>query len=475
MTNIQNNSEPNKIQSAIGMDNLKITGAILTGMAPTPSTGNYKKLNGTKPPPFIYSNLPEFLKDLLNESIDEKNYSPEIVISAVLAAVAYTMGNSLRFDMPGYKAKPIIWPCIVAPRGAKKSHPINDAMKPLLNIQRERRAAHKEELKAFDASDGDRRNRPQFHASMLSETTTEGAEKAMERNEHGIILLPDELRTWLASFAKYSGTSSDAEWCSLWDGTWWEAGRKNYDNQVSIDNVCVNLIGTIQPTLLKDKLSGLVEGGLFDRIAWVFPTVSTWMDVKAQPRCVAWMQYNKFMTKFYEVTHSRESKYIRVENLDNFLELYNAFGRTIDHLDDADPRRGLASKAQTNLGRMCLLAHGMSVAFEGKDYWEPLTNKELTLANELTLYFYQSGLHAYHVIGNSSPIDTLNPTKRLLYESLPHYMMRRGDIQDTAKSLKIGSAGKKIGFSMCVRTVDTFLNDKDFFTKGNDGDYMKIL
>jgi hypothetical protein len=443
-------------------------------MAGNETKATDKLLDGVKKPTFPFHYFPDFLKELIKESKENLNYPEEVTAAGILSTVAACMGNSLTFDVLGqYRAKPILWLCVVAPKGYNKSHPISRALEPLNAKIDAKYKEHQEKLKEFEQSD-DKKGRPQFYPAIINEGTYEGVVKALQKNPHGVLTHSDELASWVQNFGRYNKGSDAPFYNTLFNGEGYKQIRKNADNSCYVTNPCWSIIGNLQNNLLAEYFGGdNIQSGFFDRMQFVFPHSNEYTSSSTAHSPEKWDQYDAGIDRLYETSHTQEPSYIRAED-EAFQQFYDLFGFERNGLDDNDPKRGLASKAQTMLPRWCLVAHGMSVAFEGKGWLENLTRKELLLANELTHFFYQSGLYAYSLVSDSSPLDALPADKRLLYDRIPDYEVSRAEIMDLHEALLKKKIISGTRYNISERTIGYFLKQKQFFRKSSYGKYCKV-
>lgn len=446
-------------------------------MAAQGTNEGHKLLDGYQNPVFPLDYFPDFTKELIMESKKDLNFPEEVTAMGILSTVAACIGNSLKFDvLEQYKAKPIVWGCVVAPRGSNKSHPISRALRPLNAKINAQYSEHQERLKEFDQQE-DRKNRPQFYPAVINDATAEAVVKALQKNPHGVLTHSDELGTWAKNFGRYNKGNDAPFYNTLFNGDDYKQVRKNSDNSCFVTDPCWSIVGGLQTTLLADHFGGdNTESGFFDRMQFVFPFDTNYVSTSTGGSPKNWVQYDTGIDHLYETAHASEPSYIRAGECETvFKNYYDQFGYTRNGLDDNDPRRGLAAKAQTMLPRWCLVAHGLSVAFEGKSWLENLTDKELRLANMLALYFYKSGLYAYSLVSSSTPLDTLPADKRLLYERIPDYEVPRAEIMSLHDSLYKKKIINGIQYSLSTRTIDDFLKQKIYFRKSSFGKYCKQL
>lgn len=418
-------------------------------------------------PTFPWRHFPESITGLIEESCDKLNFPYEITAAGILSAISISIGNSLRIQTPlGWQDKPITWLCIIAPRGTSKTHAINKALRPLGKRVSENFKEYETKLEIWE--DGGREGkRPVFVGFVINESTIEGIYKALKNNPHGVLTHADELATWIGNFGRYSGGNEDSAYNTLFNGTQFNQQRKNTELSLYIDDPFWSIIGGLQPTLLKSIFKdNFIESGFFDRMQFVFPEDTNFRPFAGNPiNPKLWDNYNSGMTSLLDQSMAMaEHSYLRIEDQEKWLKAYNILGVLRNGLSGNNPSKGILSKAQTMLGRWCLIAHGLNVAFNGKSFEENITPAEIDLAYNMVNYFIESNLYAFELATNSSPVDLLAENKKALYDKLPDGPFARQNAHELASNN---------GFSMGKNTVDRFLSNKDFFTKSSYGEYLK--
>ncbi len=432
-----------------------------------------------EPASFPLDKFPGFIQDLVRESRDKKNFPEEITASAILSAIGGSIGNSLSIRTPEYEDRPITWICIVSPRGTLKTHAINRALNPIGERVSQDYKKHEREFQIWEISDGERK-RPNFVPPLIHDSTIEGVYNALKHNPHGVITHADELSTWAGNFGRYSGGDDSGGYNSLFNGNQFILNRKNSSRSLYIDKPFWSIIGGLQPNLLSSLFGGdKIESGFFDRVQFVFPRDTDFQPMNGDPMpAKIWGEYDRGINLVLDEALSwtpDEWRYLRINDLEYWKTGYNALGLLRKGLDPNDPRRGLSSKAQTMFSRWALIAHGLNVAFNGKAFLENIAKEELETAYSLSMYFYKSGIQAYEMATNSSPLDQLSTDKRMLYDRIPHGLdFERKDALRIAEDLERETRRDRSPFKMSRASVDRFLARNDLFRITTYGNYLRL-
>jgi len=403
---------------------------------------------------------------LIQAASERQNFPAEITAAGTLAAISYALGNALRFRNPaGYESKCNVWIAVVAPRGTGKTHAIERCLLPITDHVKAKFRDHEKEMEIYEDS-GREGKAPQFVPPINHDTTIEGLHKSLNHNPHGVITHADELTGFIGNFGRYSGGNDAAGYNSLYNANGFSVNRKNTGLSVFLPDPFWSLIGGIQPTLLQKSFNGdAVESGFFDRISFVFPRDLDYKIFTGELDENLWRGYDQGLSRLLDFSMKETESYVRSENPEKWLNIYHSFGVVRNSMAATDPQRGLYAKAQTMFCRWCLIAHGLNVAFSGKEFLENITEEESKFAYALTTYFIQTGLKAYEITTNSSPVDTLPEDKKHLYELLPDGPFERKNMTQIAEQGNI---------RISTPSLDRFLKNRDFFKKSAYGEYSKI-
>ena len=108
--------------------------------------------------------------------------------------------------------------------------------------------------------------KPEFMQYVVKDATSEALFYVHNINKNGILLYKDELMGWLNAMGQYKGGRGDEmeKFLSMFDGDELKINRVTKE-PLFMDKTCMNLIGTIQPSLINKipKDNGLLHRFLF--------------------------------------------------------------------------------------------------------------------------------------------------------------------------------------------------------------------
>ncbi len=221
-------------------------------------------------------------------------FRTEYVAMAMLSALAATIGNTISLEIrDGFRVNPALMITFVGKPGAGKTPPLMAAYEALRRsdhrrYQQWRQAMHDYNAKQSSPSPSDGgtgSKRPVCQQTVLSDFTQEAMVSQLESNPTGVAIVVDEIAGFFNTVNRYNASNMIETLLSAFSGDPIKVTRKGPDGQgqiVSVMNPSINLIGTIQPSLLHSVLFRPLEGnGFLDRMCFVYPqcnSTSRWSD-----------------------------------------------------------------------------------------------------------------------------------------------------------------------------------------------------
>ncbi|MFB9862473.1 DUF3987 domain-containing protein [Rufibacter immobilis] len=240
--------------------------------------------------------FPATIRRIIEATRDCLLYPEDFTGSAVLFAIALSVGNTLRAQvMRGWHEGCSLFLALVGRPGTAKSHPLTFALEPvfkrdrvLYSKYRERLRLYKEELarhkKSKDGSPPP--EKPVISKSLVQDSTPEALLEVHRHNPRGLGLYMDELMGFLNNFNRYSQGSEQETWLTVWSGKPLIQDRKSGE-PLNIPCPSVSVAGTIQNGLLA-QLAGGNRGrnGFVDRFLFAFPrdlVKMPWSETEIDP------------------------------------------------------------------------------------------------------------------------------------------------------------------------------------------------
>lgn len=198
--------------------------------------------------------------------------------SSIMTAVSGSIANSKALcTQNGYIVYPNIFMALIGESGENKSQPIRWFMKPLWNRNADMLKDYNGDLEAYlrEVSKGNPdAEKPKKVQFIIQDATMEAIKEILYENPRGLLVVFDELISWIKSFSRYKrgNSSEEGEWIVIFDGDSLMVNRKGDARVLYIKHPFVALIGSIQPYVLCEAFKG---SGMEDGLLWrIFMTYS---------------------------------------------------------------------------------------------------------------------------------------------------------------------------------------------------------
>lgn len=232
--------------------------------------------------------FPAKLQRIVLELHTSCSFPIDYTASAMLAAISVAIGNTHRVEVKrNWRESAIIYMAIVGRPGANKSHPLNFALRPLVNADWKNNQEYQKQFRAYqEAIAMSRKERvnagydqfpkePKRLRYLVSDVTQEGLSVIHSHNPRGLCLWVDELASWFKNFTRYNNGSEEQFWLSAFNGSTTMSDRKNSQNSIFIKSPFISVVGTIQKRLLTELANGeRAANGFIDRILFAMTKTS---------------------------------------------------------------------------------------------------------------------------------------------------------------------------------------------------------
>ncbi|MFA5768590.1 MAG: DUF3987 domain-containing protein [Bacteroidales bacterium] len=219
-------------------------------------------------PGFPVDVFPPLIRGYIAELSTKLNFSVDFISIAVLSAIATVNGNKYKLRVKnGWVAPTIFWFVAVGDRGTMKTHPISTVLKPLHVIDGASKKIFDEQIREFERAGKKAGRRPKFRQIVMGDTTLEAVIEALDYNRRGVCLYKDEIIGFINDMNKYRKGSDEQFWLESFNNNSYTVNRVSKD-PLHIDNICVNIIGSIQTDTLAGVMCNHVDNGFFDRFLY---------------------------------------------------------------------------------------------------------------------------------------------------------------------------------------------------------------
>ncbi|MBK1660751.1 DUF3987 domain-containing protein [Paracraurococcus ruber] len=210
-----------------------------------------------------------------------------------------------------------LWGTIIGDPSVKKSPAIKDATAPLVGLELASADRNREDMLAYERdlarwkkdsnADPERMpTPPRRDRYLIGSTTVEALEETFRDDIQSrqrvpamkVTVVRDELSGWLGDMDKYSagkGGSDRAAWLELYDGAPHYVDRVGRGS-FTIGHFSANLLGGIQPSMIRDAAQKSQDDGLWQRFIYCAARRATSGEDRA-PNRTALLQYNALFKK----------------------------------------------------------------------------------------------------------------------------------------------------------------------------------
>ncbi|GAB5518815.1 MAG: hypothetical protein RhofKO_10660 [Rhodothermales bacterium] len=292
-----------------------------------------------------------------------------------LVVLGAAIGNSYRVRIKrGWLAGTTLWGATVLPSGGAKSPALDAILRPVIHLEHAAARQYAEELEAWQAlpaEDRAQEPKPVRKRYRLSDSTLETSQFIHADNARGLMLGRDELSGWFGGFDKYTGGESDmTSWIELHGGRSAPVDRKSNKERPTLDlpYPAVNVVGTIQPRTLKERISPAhVHTGFIHRLLMAMPPWKAlrWTDDEASE--AASRQYDALIQRLYALPFDVDEgpKVISMVPAarEHFKAFKNACADEIERMPDV-PLRSFFAKLDGMAAQFALIFHIADVVGE---------------------------------------------------------------------------------------------------------------
>lgn len=418
--------------------------------------------------------FPEEIKSLILSWNECLGFHIEYLVLSMLSVISAAIGTAQQIKVKnGWLQYGSIYGALVGRTGDKKTHPLEAILKPLKEYNRTCNENYMHEMALYKKQqEEDRENKVPSSAEkpickqiIIGDSTIEATCSVIRNNPHGLILTMDELSYWLANFSRYNKGSDEAFWLMAFNNGSWTVNRKMDDYNLEVQNIFINVIGTIQYEILQDQMKGSRrDSGFLARIPMAVPQKRNIMrleDSKELPDYIE-SRWKEIIDEILRRNSDGRNRVIQLsEPARQILFKWHSDNETnVASLKNND-LAGIFQKQNTYLFRFCLILHEIHEVCSGKDSEyvdEDIARKAILLAE----HYMQSGKRVLRQM----ELENMTMQHSDLYWALPDEFT--SDVANaTAKSLN----------DWDDREVRRYLEkyEKVFFVRVKKGKYIKIL
>jgi len=342
--------------------------------------------------------FPQFIQDTILELYDNGNYNIDYTSVSILTALAGIIGNSyhLRKHIEWIE-NPSMWVVLVGKSGQNKSAPLKTAFKAVKNKQKQFDLEYEAAIANFDPEAGDKK--PTKKKLYSTDPTFEALINIHKQNLNGMILMPDEFKSFILNLIGYSGASKQSQFLSIWDGAPISLDRKEAESS-SLSMPCVSIVGSIQDDVIASFKAKDIKDGFFERILFAIPLKMEKKYVKrTNPNEYLIEQFHSKMKEFLDSIAQRNcTEELTLSEMADELFI-NEINKHVKPSNKDSTISGILSKLDRYILRFALVLevsnsffNNLSVDRVGQD----AMRKSIMLKD----YFYVNALKLNHMVLN---------------------------------------------------------------------------
>lgn len=356
--------------------------------------------------------FPTHIGMYINELNRTHNYKKDFLAVAFMFTMATVNGNLIKLRVKNdWLAATTFWFAVVGNSGVMKTHPINSMIKPLKNIDlasKDKYDYEKDQYERLDAKDKKDAQRPFYKQLLIEDFTIEACSWIHKHNPKGLGLFKDELIGFINDMNKYRKGSDEQFWLQSFNNSSYVVNRVTKEPLV-INDIMINIIGSIQTTLLQQVMISANGNGLIERFLFTSKEDNIYPQ-SIDDISIEWIKwYNNSIIEIEKLfVYSKEPKVI-----DMTLEarqLMIKFDTELCAVQSAEDTsfniRNYINKIKTYLPRFALLTCIIDVCFEGGRY--EVTEVHMNKAIRLAKYFIESAKFIFDEIDRLDEIKTVN-------------------------------------------------------------------
>jgi hypothetical protein len=353
---------------------------------PQVSVGDYR--------PLPLERFPELARAFIGECAESIGCDPAFVALPLLSTLAAAVGTTRRIRLKrgghadhAWTEPCALWTAIVAESGSHKTPAMLRAVKMANDADAELGRKYEEEMREYeraklgfqskaeawaksrrgdkDAEQPEEPKKPPNRALVVKNTTIEAIAPLLQDNPRGLLVAPDELGGFVASFDRYAKSKGGGElqqWLELHSAGDLKIDRKTgVPSTIRVRGALVSITGGIQPGILR-RIMGRSQrdSGFAARFLMAMPPQRprVWSD--SSIREATWnalaRAYQRLRSLKFE-TEWPEARYAVLDfgpgAFEEWLDFYNRNGAAID-ASEGD-RRAAYSKIEAAAARISLL------------------------------------------------------------------------------------------------------------------------
>jgi len=359
--------------------------------------------------------FPEAIQSYISELNRTLNYKMDFLSVSFMFTMATINGNSIKLRVKnGWTAATTFWFAVVGDSGVMKTHPVTQMIKPLKQIDNSSKDIYDyqmEEYNRLDESQKKKVEKPVFKQLLIEDFTLEACHWIHKHNPKGLGLYKDELVGFINDMNKYRKGSDEQFWLQSFNNSSYIVNRVTKEPLI-INDIMVNIIGSIQLSILQQAVKAANGNGLIERFLYTTSESNIYplsMD-DINKEWIDWYNSNLVaIEKSFVYAEQPTIIEMTPEALKLMIEYDTALCNIQTSEDTSAGMRNYLNKIKTYIPRLALLTCIIDVCFDGGVYL--VDDRHMKKATMIADYFISS---AKFIFQEADRLDDINSVKRFL-------------------------------------------------------------
>lgn len=403
--------------------------------------------------------LPKFLQNYINEITRLYKCPREFVTVAVFSAISTVTGNRVSISDGIYSNSLSLWWVNVARSGSNKTQPVKKVLEAITCIDQKLYSQYLKEMEEWKSASDKDVERPQYKTLVVGDMTEESRHTILNHNPNGVMGYYPEIKGFFDDLERYNRSGAIARVLRLWDNDTIKITRKGDPEPTVIDKPFMNILGDLQPSMLKSTFGSktFIDSGLTQRFLFCYPEYMEFPNrQRASIDTMVESYLGSYLNSLYNNKFPDSDDSIITDNtitLSTSAEcLYSTFYNKIQRikgLAEDDFVASLYGKMQIQVLRLAGIIHMAKALEQGEHHYFPRVEFEtMQYAIECMDYFEDC---AYRVFNEIMGDEANNSTDlKTDIDVIKHFATR-------FKILNISQFAKSIGKSQSY--ISHVLND----------------
>lgn len=361
-------------------------------------------------PRFPIEVFPENCQRFIIELNRTLKYNTDFCAVAMLFAVGTLNGNKYKLRVKnGWTAPTIFWGMAVGEPGTMKTHPLNSIIRPLSLIDKQNKERYDTEMEEWEHNEK-KGPKPKFKQILLSDYTLEALHDVHSYNKRGLGLYKDEIVGFLNDMNKYRKGSDEQFWLESFNNAGYQINRVSKE-PIRLDDIMINIIGTIQPAVLSKVIKDYAGNGLVDRFLF------TSAEDAIFPMCLDdidadwfrwWEETMMYANTLFEFSGSQDTVLIEMtqEAKEMMIATDAYFVKLQTSEEETNEIKNYLSKMKTYMPRFALLMALFDSIFNGVPVGV-VSEYHFSLARKICEYFIASARTLFNEAEKTDEIESV--------------------------------------------------------------------